>query len=81
MFQKVLNSLFGCSHTRTTFPLSPARKAGISSPNRSAYVVCLDCGKEFSYDWRLMRIGEAVQRPAMPAPPAPAPARATVSIH
>jgi hypothetical protein len=24
------------------------------------YVVCLDCGQEFRYDWKEMRIGEAV---------------------
>jgi hypothetical protein len=24
------------------------------------YVVCLDCGKEFDYDWQEMRIGEPV---------------------
>jgi hypothetical protein len=30
------------------------------------YVVCLDCGQEFAYDWAAMRIGEPV------APHAPA---------
>jgi hypothetical protein len=24
------------------------------------YVVCLDCGQEFAYDWAAMRIGEPV---------------------
>ena len=24
------------------------------------YVVCLDCGKEFQYDWNEMRVGEPV---------------------
>jgi len=29
------------------------------------YVVCLDCGQEFRYDWKQMRVGEAVEpRPA-----------------
>jgi predicted transcriptional regulator len=23
---------------------------------RGTYVVCLDCGKEFGYDWREMRV-------------------------
>jgi len=27
------------------------------------YVVCLDCGKEFDYDWNEMRVGEAVTSP------------------
>jgi len=25
-------------------------------------VVCLDCGKEFGYDWAQMRVGEPVRR-------------------
>lgn len=63
MLQTILNTLFGCAHQRTTFPLTPARKsAAYSASGRSgAYVVCLDCGKEFSYDWKEMRVGEAVQ--------------------
>lgn len=24
------------------------------------YVVCLDCGQEFRYDWKEMRLGEPV---------------------
>jgi hypothetical protein len=63
MLQTFLNTLFGCAHQRTTFPLTPSRKgAGYSSVQRNgAYVVCLDCGKEFSYDWKEMRVGAAVQ--------------------
>jgi hypothetical protein len=26
------------------------------------YVVCLDCGKEFDYNWKDMRIGEPVDK-------------------
>jgi hypothetical protein len=26
----------------------------------STYVVCLDCGKEFDYDWEGMRVGQPV---------------------
>jgi hypothetical protein len=74
MIQKILNSIFGCAHQRTTFPLTPLRKsAGISANLRGgAYVVCLDCGKEFSYDWKKMSVGDAV--------PAPTVATAAVSI-
>jgi hypothetical protein len=56
----LLNMLFGCSHRRTTFPLTPARKAGKSNTRNATYVVCLDCGKEFDYNWQEMRIGEPV---------------------
>ena len=54
MFQSLIDTLFGCSHQRTTFPLTPARRSG-----HGAYVTCLDCGKEFAYDWKTMRIGGA----------------------
>jgi hypothetical protein len=54
MLQSLLNSLFGCSHQRTTFPLTPARK---SAGHHGTYVVCLDCGKEFAYNWEEMRVG------------------------
>jgi hypothetical protein len=28
------------------------------------YVVCLDCGKQFAYDWQDMRIVKASDQPA-----------------
>jgi hypothetical protein len=51
MLKAILEILFGCAHRSTTFPLTPRRKRG-------AYVVCLDCGTEFAYDWKAMRIGQ-----------------------
>ena len=60
MLQSLLNTLFGCSHQRTTFPQTPARKNTYPAPGatrNSTYVVCLDCGKEFAYDWNAMRVG------------------------
>ena len=65
MLQSILNALFGCSHQRTTFPLTPGRR---NSAART-YVVCLDCGTELAYNWADMRVGEPV--PArVPAPEA-----------
>ena len=43
-------TFWGCQHKRTTFP--------ITTPKRPTYVVCLDCGKEFSYDWAQMKQGK-----------------------
>jgi hypothetical protein len=61
MFHTILNGLFGCNHHRTTFPLTPGRKPAAPSATRNGtYVVCLDCGKEFAYDWDRMRVGQAV---------------------
>jgi len=28
------------------------------------YVVCLDCGKEFAYDWKLMKVVSPNLKPA-----------------
>ena len=56
MVQSILDALFGCSHQRTTFPLTAGRMNAASR----TYVVCLDCGKEFPYNWADMRIGERV---------------------
>lgn len=69
MIAALLNSLFGCSHSRTTFPLTPSRRTQLSSQvsRQGTYVVCLDCGKEFDYNWKDMRVGNAVAVSAIPA--------------
>lgn len=60
----LLTSLFGCSHQRTTFPLTPGRRNAsppvLGATRSGTYVVCLDCGKEFAYNWNEMRVGQAV---------------------
>ena len=53
MLNRLLSALLGCSHKRTTFPLTPTGRSGST---RETYVVCLDCGTEFEYDWREMRV-------------------------
>lgn len=60
MLGSLLNSLFGCSHQRTTFPLTPGRRMAPAAHRHGTYVVCLDCGQEFAYDWKAMRLGEPV---------------------
>jgi hypothetical protein len=63
MLDALLNALFGCTHNRTTFPLTPGRnlKSAGGIHRHGTYVVCLDCGQEFGYDWTEMRIGEPVR--------------------
>ena len=63
MINALLSVFFGCSHRNTTFPLTtggkfPTRPS--SGSYNQTYVVCLDCGKEFQYDWNAMRIGKRV---------------------
>ena len=72
MLQSILNGVFGCAHQRTTFPLTPGRKSGTSG----TYVVCLDCGKEFAYNWANMRMGESAPVRVRAAGPQPSSARA-----
>jgi hypothetical protein len=62
MLGSLLDSIFGCSHSRTTFPLTPSRRAKLApeSSRQGTYIVCLDCGKEFAYNWKEMRVGNAV---------------------
>ena len=60
MLGSLLNALMGCSHSRTTFPLTPSRKMAAQTHRHGTYVVCLDCGQEFRYDWKEMRLGEPV---------------------
>ena len=72
MLQSLLNTLFGCSHNRTTFPQTPGRKNTYAAPGatRSAtYVVCLDCGKEFAYNWEEMRVGVTLPSNTKPLAP------------
>ena len=74
MIDSFLNLLFRCSHRRLTRPVSPVSKAG--QPQGETYVVCLDCGKQFHYDVREMKIGKPVEssrdrgvlHPEMPKP-------------
>jgi len=64
--------VFGCSHKRCSFPMSTRGAKRRSSPAASltgTYVVCLDCGKEFPYDWKAMKvIRNRETRPDTPSP-------------
>lgn len=58
MIDTVLNMVFRCAHRRLTRPVTPVSKAGV--PHGDTYVVCLDCGKQFAYDLKEMRIGKPI---------------------
>jgi hypothetical protein len=55
----LFDMLFGCCHKHCSFPIT-AKKG--TNPNAQAgritgtYVVCLECGKEFPYDWEQMKV-------------------------
>lgn len=58
MLAKVLDVFFGCRHARYSFPVTIRGNA--RRPQAGAltgtYVACLECGKEFPYDWQEMKI-------------------------
>jgi len=60
MIDTVVNLLFRCRHQRLTRPVSAVTKAG--QPSSGSYVVCLDCGKQFEYDVKEMRMGRVIER-------------------
>jgi hypothetical protein len=55
MLDALLNYLFGCCHDKTTFPLT--HTANLGNRQRTTYIACLNCGAEFVYDWKHMRVG------------------------
>ena len=68
MLARMLETLFGCWHSHLSFPItakSGVRRNAASFPT-GTYVVCLDCGKEFPYDWREMKIIDSASRNKAP---------------
>ncbi|MGI9102335.1 MAG: hypothetical protein ACR2IF_07795 [Terriglobales bacterium] len=58
MIRNMLDMFFGCWHKRYSFPIttkSGHRRSEAASVT-GTYVVCLDCGKEFPYDWQEMKV-------------------------
>lgn len=58
--------LCGCSHRRTTFPITLRANAsmdGRQGTPAETYVACLECGRHVAYDWTTMRV--AGQREAV----------------
>ena len=58
-FAGIADWLHGCSHRRTSFPITLLTSAGADgrqSTQSETYLVCLECGRHFAYDWSAMRI-------------------------
>ena len=64
MISNLIDSLFGCAHKRITFPITikPSHQRAKSAVPTGTYVVCLDCGKEFAYDWQEMTVITSPER-------------------
>jgi hypothetical protein len=62
----IFDALFGCWHKRMSFPLTSKKgqRRSDAATQTGTYIVCLDCGKEFPYDWKNMRVLSAQEKPA-----------------
>jgi hypothetical protein len=59
MISEFFNGLFGgCWHNHYSFPITvrPRPRQYTAVSLTGTYVVCLDCGKEFPYDWEGMKV-------------------------
>ena len=58
MIAKLVEAVFGCRHERYSFPVTNRRAAHRppAADLTGTYVVCLDCGREFPYDWQEMKV-------------------------
>jgi hypothetical protein len=58
MMARLFDAVFGCRHARYSFPVTIRGKG--RRPQAGAltgtYVACLDCGREFPYDWQEMKV-------------------------
>ena len=66
MLSKLMDAMFGCRHARYSFPITVragSRRAS-TAQRTGTYVACLDCGKEFPYNWQEMKIMESPAREA-----------------
>jgi len=58
MLTKIMETVFGCRHSRYSFPMTirAGSRRATTAARTGTYVVCLDCGREFGYDWQGMKI-------------------------
>ena len=58
MITRLFEAVFGCWHSHYSFPITirPGSRRSKAASLTGTYVVCLDCGKEFPYDWKTMTL-------------------------
>jgi hypothetical protein len=58
MIESLIDTLFGCRHSNYSFPITvrPRPRRNSAASLTGTYVACLDCGKEFPYDWQEMKV-------------------------
>ena len=68
-----LDVLFCCNHQKLSFPITVrgARRRTPAASTTGTYVVCLDCGQEFPYDWNEMKVVRKASSTAVRTAPEP----------
>ena len=63
MIAKLMEAVFGCKHSKYSFPVTirGAARRPQAAALTGTYVACLDCGREFPYDWQEMKVVSAAQ--------------------
>ena len=56
MMTSLVDMFFGCWHKNYSFPITSKNRRTEASRITGTYVVCLDCGREFAYDWKTMKL-------------------------
>jgi hypothetical protein len=71
MLSSLVDLLFGCWHTNYSFPITakPGERRSAAAQPTGTYVVCLECGKEFPYDWQQMKVVGYGYQPSQHAEP------------
>ena len=62
MIDSIFNMLLFCSHRRISLPMTTRQRPHLYANalcRNPTFVTCLDCGKQFSYNWEEMRIEAA----------------------
>ena len=64
MISELFDTFFGCKHSHFSFPISvrPASRRTSAARLTGTYVACLDCGREFPYDWQEMKVITSPER-------------------
>ena len=58
MMAKLFEAIFGCRHSNYSFPITvrAGSRRNSAASLTGTYVACLDCGREFPYDWQDMKV-------------------------
>jgi hypothetical protein len=72
----ILRLLFSCRHKHYSFPITVTKHRGaLTRSGAGMYVVCLDCARQFPYDWEQMKVVWTPDKPKGAPEPQKAPAK------